>query len=172
MLEGTLPEMAELSQRTGVGRTTLYRWFGDRERLIGDVLARYLARALEDGYQRSRARGAARIVRAVEALIRETAEREALLRVLRENPHVILGVVMRPGGAVQSRSVSVMTDLIEREVVRGRLTPLFDPPTLAFVLVQVGQLHLWARAATGEEPDIAETIRITATLLNAPQGTG
>jgi AcrR family transcriptional regulator len=167
LLRGELPEMATVAERSGVGRTSLYRWFGDRDALIGDVLARYLEAAIEEGYRHSRARGGRRVARAVETLLRDAAAREPFLRLLRTQPQVMLKIIMTPGGAVHARSIATTAELIERERRAGRYRPILDAGSLAFILVQIGQSFMWARAATGAPPDVEETMRVTNALLCA-----
>lgn len=167
LLAGELPEMAALAARTGVGRTSLYRWFGDRDALVGEVLAGYLEAQLEDGYARSRARGARRVGRAIEQLLRDAASQRPLLDLLRTHPTTMLDIIMRPDGAVRTRSIAVVEDLIQRERDAGRYRPALEPAALAFALVVVGQSFMWARAATGAEPDLDRTLQVTEELLRA-----
>jgi hypothetical protein len=79
----------------------------------------------------------------------------------------MLEVIMNPAGAVHAQSVATTAALIERERAAGRYEPPLEAPTLAFILVQIGQAFMWARAATGADPDIDQTLRVTAELLRA-----
>lgn len=167
LLHGELPEMATVAERSGVGRTSLYRWFGDRDALIGEVLSRYLETTMEAGYRQSRARGGQRVARAIGALILDAAAREPLLSLLRTQPQVMLKIIMAPGGAVHARSIASVEELIERERRAGRYRPILDAHSLAFILVQIGQSFMWARAATGAPPDVEETMRVTTAILAA-----
>jgi AcrR family transcriptional regulator len=164
---GELPEMAALAEQTGVGRTSLYRWFGDRDALVGEVLSTYLEEALEQGYRHARARGGRRVARAIEALIRDATSREPFLRLLNAQPQVMLRIIMSPNGSVQTRSIATVAALIDRARQNGRYRPILDAESLAFILVQTGQSYTWARAATGQQPDVEETIRVTEALLLA-----
>jgi AcrR family transcriptional regulator len=167
LLRGALPEMAALADRSGVGRTTLYRWFGDRDTLIGEVLSRYLETMLEQGYRRARTHGGRRVASAIETLNRDAAAREPFLRLLHAQPQVMLNIVMNPDGSVQARSIATVQELIDREQHAGRYRPILDARSLAFILVQIGQSFMWARAATGAPPDVDETMRVTDALLRA-----
>jgi AcrR family transcriptional regulator len=159
--------MATVAERSGVGRTSLYRWFGDRDGLIGEILARYLESTIEQGYRKSRARGGSRVARAIETLIRDSAAQAPLLQLLRTQPQVMLKIIMAPSGAVHARSIATVEALIERERHTGRYRPILDARSLAFILVQIGQSFMWVRAATGAAPDVEETMRVTNALLRA-----
>jgi AcrR family transcriptional regulator len=167
LLRGELPEMATVAARSGVGRTSLYRWFGGRDALIGEVLSRYLESTIEHGYRKARVRGGLRVARAIETLIRDSAAHEPLLGLLRSQPQVMLKIIMTPSGSVHARSIAAVQELIERERRAGRYRPILDAGSLAFILVQTGQWFMWARAATGAPPDVEETVRVTNALLGA-----
>src|SRR3712207_720182 len=56
-VDGARVDMHTLADALGIGRTTLYRWVGDREQLIGAVLARMAGAAFEQAAERARGRG-------------------------------------------------------------------------------------------------------------------
>jgi AcrR family transcriptional regulator len=166
LLSGELPEMGALAAETGVGRTTLFRWFGDRDSLIATVMANNLEQMIEQGYCQATGTGGQRIGEAIESLLTGSAT-EPLLSLLRKHPETMLKVIMSPDGEVHTRSISSLTRLIEREQQTGHYKPLLDPREFAFVLVQVGQAFMWGRATTGTPPDLKETMRVTTALLTS-----
>ena len=167
LARGELPEMAALAERSGAGRTSLYRWFGDRDALVGEIIARVLEASLEDAFRRSRARGGRRVAAAIDALLRSGAANAPFIELLRTQSAVMLKVIMSPEGAVHARSVGAVEAMIETERRAGRYRPMLDARNLALILVQIGQAHTWARAATGAPPDVDETMRMTEALLLA-----
>src|SRR3954453_5148979 len=62
-------DMSALADELGVNRVTLYRWLGSRERLLVEVIWSLAQRALADADQRTRKRGAERIVGVVTRFI-------------------------------------------------------------------------------------------------------
>src|SRR5688572_9771256 len=57
-LAGERVDVQAIAAELGLGRTTIYRWFGSREQLIGDVLNRLTDRALEDARNGTKGKGA------------------------------------------------------------------------------------------------------------------
>jgi AcrR family transcriptional regulator len=163
--EGELVEMSSLARDCGVGRSTLHRWFGSRERLIALVLSEDLEATLRTAYATSRLRGGPRVAAAIERLLTDAATDSGFMGLLRTHPRTMLAAIMAGGEPVQETSIATVADLIALEAGAGRLVPALEPRILAFALVQVGQAFMWARAATGAPPDLAETMRVTRALL-------
>ena len=58
-LRGRRVDVQALAAELGLGRTTIYRWFGSRDRLIGEVLNRAAGPVLDEARAGARGKGAA-----------------------------------------------------------------------------------------------------------------
>ena len=61
-LRGERVDVQSIAAELGVGRTTIYRWFGTREELIGEVLPQVTKPLLEQARAEARGRGAHKLV--------------------------------------------------------------------------------------------------------------
>src|SRR4051794_21198801 len=61
-LRGERIDVLSIASELGVGRTTIYRWFGTREELIGEVLPRVTKPLLDQARADALGRGADRLV--------------------------------------------------------------------------------------------------------------
>src|ERR687897_459568 len=100
-LRGQRVDVQAIAPELGVGRTTIYRWFGTREELIGDVLVRVTEPLLQEARAGARGRGAAKILDTFDRFNRSLVDAPALRRfVEREREPATLGyAIVRLGEA-------------------------------------------------------------------------
>jgi AcrR family transcriptional regulator len=166
-LRGWRIDVQAIAAELGVGRATLYRWFGSREGLIGEVLVAEFD-ALADAAQRdARGRGPARLLDAFDRINRGLAEAPALRRFLEHERDTALRILTSSAGAVQPRAVARIAALIEAEDDR----PAIDAQTLAYAIVRLAEAFLYNDAAAGIRGDVARLRDVEALLLGVTAGT-
>jgi AcrR family transcriptional regulator len=164
-LAGRRIDMQQLAAELGLHRTTLYRWVGTRDRLLGEVLWSIAEPALREADAASRARGAERIARAIDRYTRATLEAPFMHRFLTEEPEAALRVLTSKDGVVQGRSVAFVREIIEQEVERGTLEPPLAPGDLAYLIVRIAESFLYTDLITGEQPAPEKAAQAARALL-------
>src|SRR5205807_1164545 len=104
----------------GIGRTTVYRWFGSRDDLIGEVVVRAAEPLLERARSSARRRGAEGLLETFDNFNREIAGAPALLQFVENEREAALRVITSGAAKVQPRIVEMITGLIVAEVDAGR----------------------------------------------------
>src|ERR1700676_1873010 len=92
---------AELS----LGRTTIYRWFGSRDELIGEVLVRAAEPLLKDAREGARGTGGPALLDTFDRFNRSLANAPALRRFVEREREAALRVITSGAGNVQPRMV-------------------------------------------------------------------
>ena len=165
-LERRRLDMRELAAELGMGRATLYRRVGNRDRLLGEVLWFLARRALVDAVEHAGERsGAERIVAVVDGFLSFARAQPALRALLDAEPEAALRVLTSKQGPVQLGLVEALERLLAEEEARGALRLPSDRRTLAYVVVRIGESFLYADAIAGEEPDLAAAVELVARLL-------
>src|SRR3954470_23144214 len=77
-LRGQRIDVRAIAGELGVGRTTIYRWFGSREELLGTVVARAAEELLDSIHADSRGSGADRLLGIFDRFNRALADAPAL----------------------------------------------------------------------------------------------
>jgi AcrR family transcriptional regulator len=159
-------DMRALATETGMARATLYRKVGSRDRLLGEVLW-YLtrlewARAFEGVGD---VRGAQRVTEVIRRFMTRVQAGPALRRLLDAEPEATLRILTSKHGAVQQRIIATIERLLAIEEERGALRPFIDRPTLAYVIVRIGESFLYADVIADAEPDVDRAVEIIARLL-------
>jgi len=167
-------DMRSLAVQLGIGRATLYRKVGSRDRLLGEVLwfmtRHEIAQALRQG---SGLTGAERIVSLVGAFMHGAHGRAALRRLLDSEPEIALRILTSKHGPVQRGMIGVVRRLLDQEEAIGSLRLNIDPDTLAYVIVRIGETFLYGDVIAGHPVDIDQATEVVARLLvgsSAPIG--
>lgn len=167
-LESRRLDMRALAGQLGIGRATLYRRAGGRDRLLGEViwwLTRHLiARALK-GAEGSRGRD--RVVAVVANLLHDVHGQPALQRFLDAEPEAALRIMTSKHGRVQQGIVEALERLLAEEVDAGRMSLGIDRHVLAYTIVRIGESFLYADVIADNEPDVDQAVDIVARLMGS-----
>lgn len=166
-LRGDRLDMQAMASELGVSRTTVYRWAGNHDQLLGEVisaLAHETFRAAERGV---RQQGRARVLTVFGNVMRRIATNHGVQAALRRDPQQFLRVVTNDG-PVNRAATTLCAELLRREVERGTLELAAGVDELAFALIRMGETGLYADMLAGVEPDIDRLLEIAALLLLPP----
>ena len=162
-------DMRALAAALGMGRATLYRKVGNRDRLLGEVLW-YLTRvamtcALVDGEGK---RGAERVVAVLRVFMSKVNESPELRHFLETEPEAALRILTSKHGPIQSSVTEGLERLLVDEEERGHLHPTIDRSTLAYVIVRIGEAFLYSDVIADQDPDVDAAVEVVAQLLREP----
>lgn len=168
-LAGQRVDITVVARRLGLGRATIYRWFGSREKLLGEVVARELEQLVARKRARVRRRGAVGLLEVFDGVNRALARSTALGRLLEQERESAMRLLTSSAGVVEPRAVACIEALITEDVSAGRYVPLVDPATLAYALVHLRHAFLLNDAVTGIRGDHARLRAVQAALLGVPR---
>jgi AcrR family transcriptional regulator len=164
-LRGRRVDVRAIAAELGLGRSTVYRWFGSRERLIGEILVRAADPLLDAARSEARGRGAAALLDTFDRMNRSLAEAPALRQFLEQERGTALRLITSSAGVVQPHFVARITSLIEDEVRAGAYEPAVDPATLGYAIVRLAEAFLYNDAAVGIRGDVERLKEVEAALL-------
>jgi AcrR family transcriptional regulator len=158
-------EVSAIAAELGLARATLYRWFGSRDRLLGETIARDAEEYFRRVRARVKGRGGSALLETFDQINRGLTRSSALRRFLEQERESALRTLTSSGGIVEPRSVAVIADLIDDEVRRGAYDPPVDPPTLAYAIVGLANAFLYNDAVAGIRGDVDRLRDVEAALL-------
>ena len=159
-------DMQELAAELGVSRTTLYRWVGSRDQLIGEILWSLTERALEDAKAQAKGTGAEWLLD-VYRISTDTIPRfEPLRHFVEAEPEAAMRAMMSRHSAQQRRLIGAWEQILVETVRERGLKLKLDTSTLAFVMVRVGESFLWTDLITGEPPDVNKAYEVVRVLIS------
>src|SRR5262245_40157521 len=137
-LHGERVDVQAIAAELGLGRTTIYRWFGSREGLVGEAVALAAEPLFEEARAAASGRGGAALLDTFDRINRGLAAAPALRSFL-ELERDALRILTSSGGIVQPHAVAMIQRFIEDEAREGAYEPPVDPSTLAYAIVRLAQ---------------------------------
>src|SRR5918995_1303794 len=158
-------DVQAIAAELGLGRATIYRWFGSRDGLIGAVLVRAAEALLEQSRAAARGKGAKRLLDTFDRYNRGVAEYRGLRRFVDSEREAAIRILTRGDGHFQPRLVALVANLIEDEVRAGSYEPPVEPATLAYAIVRLGEAFIYNETATGMRGDIDRLSEVQGLVL-------
>ncbi len=144
-------DMSLLAERLGVGRATLYRWVGNRDELLGTVLAEATERTYRKAMsQASGGQGPEYILDVFGRVMRSVESSTELRALTKREPMVFIKLAMMPG-SIESISASITAEILQSQVDAGQLTITLSPQVLGEALVRICDVHLYAPPCSAEK---------------------
>jgi len=166
-LAGQRVDVTVVAARLGLGRATIYRWFGSREALLGEVVAQQLELLVARKRAEVRRRGAPGLLEVLDRVNQTLTRSRAVRQLLEHERGAAMRMLTSSAGVVEPRAVACIQALIEEEAARGYEPPT-DPETLAYALVHLRHAFLWNDATSGVRGDYARLRDVSAALLGIP----
>lgn len=157
-------DMQSLAAELGIGRTTLYRWVGDRESLISGMLSAMVAEVIATSADEAEGEGLDRVIDGMKRFSVTSAGFKPLRHLVRTEPGLGLRVMMAPGSAV---SVAICAALREQLEATRPDWAGEKAGELADVITQIGMAYVWVNIANDSEPDIDRATRAMRLLVAA-----
>jgi AcrR family transcriptional regulator len=164
-LRGRRVDVQAIAAELGLGRTTIYRWFGSREELIGEVLFRAAEPLLEAARKAARGRGGPALLETFDRFNRSLADAPALRQFLEQERDAALRIITSSGGVLQPRIVARIAGLIEDEARAGTYEPPVEPATLGYAIVRLAEAFLFNDTAAGIRGDVDRLRDVEAAIL-------
>jgi AcrR family transcriptional regulator len=172
-VSGQRLEMQALARRLGVGRATLYRRAGNRERLLDEIIWWRSRHALVGSLHRSAGlHGRERIRSVVGGVLRSVVRDESLRSFLESDPETALRILTGTRSIVQHGMAAALETLIDLENERGHFVADMDTPSLAYTIVRITEGFLYSDIIADRPPDTERAIKIIDALLKGLANAG
>lgn len=141
--------MGALATSLGVDRTSLFRWVGNRDRLLSEILWSLAVPTLDAAAASAAPHGAARLVDVLDRFTADLIEAPYFRAFLTREPARALRLLTTTDSDVQSRFVARVTALVAETVDPAPLSA----EELARLLVRISESFTYADLISGERPD-------------------
>jgi AcrR family transcriptional regulator len=162
-LRGRRVDVLAIATELGLGRTTVYRWFGSRERLLGETVVLAGEPLFEAARRGARGSGGELLLDTFDRINRGLAG-AAALRWFLEQERDALRILTSSSGYVHPVMVERVAQLIEDESRRSGYEPPVDPATLAYAIVRLAEAFLY-KDGDGLHADVERLREVEAALL-------
>jgi AcrR family transcriptional regulator len=164
-LRGQRIDVQAIAAGLGLGRSTVYRWFGSREQLIGEVLNRAADVLLDAAAEGRRGHGGPGLLATFDAFNRSLAEAPALRAFVEAEREAAIRIITSGAGVTHPHIVRRIVGLIEAEVANETYAPPVDPETLGYAIVRLAEAFLLNDVVGGIRGDVDRLRTLEAALL-------
>ena len=163
-LAGERVDVQAICAELGLSRATVHRWFGSRDRVLGEVMFGLVEPLFRRIDRRTGGSAGERLVEVFERQLRALAADRALRRFLENEREAALRVLTASDGVVEPRVVELIQEMIDAETARGYRPPT-DPAVVAYAIVRIAESFLYADASRGFRGDFGRLRAVYAALL-------
>ncbi|GAA1734219.1 QsdR family transcriptional regulator [Isoptericola hypogeus] len=150
---GNRIDMGPLAASLGVDRTSVFRWVGNRDALLTEVLWSLAVPTLVQADRAAEhARGAERVAALLTHFATDLIAAGYFRDFLRREPARALRLLTTKAGPIQRRYTATAEWLVRTHLGDDPFGGAIDPPTLAYLLVRVSESFTYADLIAGEEP--------------------
>jgi AcrR family transcriptional regulator len=151
-LAGERVDMNLLAAALRVDRTSLFRWLGNRDALLSEVLWSLAEPTLTRIERATAVTGAARITTVLGDFVATLIEAPYFQGFLTKEPARALKILTTKESQVQQRYRAVVEAMLQAEVDAGRMRFSLTVHDLAYLLVRISESFTYADLITGELP--------------------
>ncbi|MGW4845735.1 QsdR family transcriptional regulator [Nocardia brasiliensis] len=151
-----------LAAAAGIGRSTLYRRYGDRNRIIGEAIWAIATAGFEDIRRECGGRGADGIAEMIRRSLRFAAAHPAMRTFVAQHTDTALRVLTSRDGVIQRRFVATFAQLIRDDI--GEFDDI-DTHSLAYAVIRIGESFYFRELITGEPDDIDAAAAVIRRML-------
>jgi AcrR family transcriptional regulator len=162
-------DVQAIAAELGLGRATVYRWFGDREKLLGEVIIRATEPVLSECRRGLAGDGGPGLLETFDRFNRALADAPALRSFVEQEHDAAMRIIASGAGIVQPRIVELITGLIAEEVEAGTYRPPLEPEVLGYAIVKLAQAFLFNDAVVGIRGDVDRLREVEAALLGVKE---
>ncbi len=163
-LHGRRIDVRALAAELGVGRTTVHRWFGTRDDLLGEVLAAAAVDLLQDIRRETPGHGGRALLDVFDRFNRALLAVPAL-RISISSERDALRVITRADHGPHPSLVRSIASMISEEIAGGYYQAPLEADTLAFAIVRLAEAFLFGEPPSGMREDIDRLRRVEAIIL-------
>ncbi len=169
---GKYENIEVLADELGIARATAYKWVGNGERLLSEVLAVLAEEMFQHADNATKSHGAKRICEILMSISRQTLATKSFRQLLERAPEKTLRLVASKSGPVQKTAIANTEAVLRQEIQLGRLPLPLDSHTMAYVLVRLCESFLYADTIAGESIDLPKLeVAINALLGHSAKAT-
>lgn len=171
-IAGRRIDMGALAGSLGIDRTSLFRWVGNRDALLSEVLWSLAVPTLAQAERaHAEAVGADRIASIMTRFADDLITAGYFREFLRREPARALRLLTTKESPIQRRYVATVEWLIRRDLGEHPLGGAIDPSSLAYLLARVSESFTYADLITGDPPSSQQARTAFRLIVRADEDT-
>lgn len=166
-LEGKRISLGDLAKELGVSRGTLYRWVGNKDLLLDEIIWSVTKPTLERAVQESSGNGIDYIVEIQRRFNKAILSSRPLQQFVDHDPSYALRILTRDARSAHERTINAVADQLEEQIADGYLRLPISALEMAILIVRTGESLIYNDIISGRSPAIEQACAVTRILLSA-----
>lgn len=166
-MAGDRIDMQDLAAELKIDRTTLFRWVGNRDTLVVEILTSLADPTIRAIAEDAEGVGGRRIANIAAAYTQTLIDSDYYRAFLQREAEKALKLITTKASPLQQHVVQKFERLLEQESDRGNLSHPMNLHDLAYLIVRIIESFTYADIITGDDPDSAKVAAAIAALLHA-----
>lgn len=151
-LKGERIHLASLSSDLNIGRATLFRWVGNKDLLLGEVLWSLYEPLMLEALHSTPGQGVDYVVGVYRHINSTLLHSEPLRRFIGEDAEYALKILTSSQSTLHSRTVDAHARILRDQVEAGHITPPMKIESLSYFMVRLAESCLYSDIINGREP--------------------
>ena len=161
--------MRTLASTLGVERTSLFRWVGNRDQFVTEILWSFSIPILNRLDEETTSEGARRVGDVVGRYAATLIQGSFFRTYLQRERERALRLLTTRASVLQRRFIAVIEHLLVRERERKTFEHSLPDAELAYLLARIAEAFTYADLITGETPDATQARLAFAVVLGDPE---
>jgi AcrR family transcriptional regulator len=166
-LKGEKISIDGLAKESGVSRITIYRWVGNKDFLMGEVLWSTFGPGLKKIIKETPGIGIEHIVEVHRRLMEMILSFPPMQRFIKEDPTYALRLVTTSASCTRERSVQVITEHLEEQESKGYIHLPAPANELAEMIIRSNESLLYSDVISGRPPAIEQACKMIRMFLTS-----
>jgi AcrR family transcriptional regulator len=165
--DGRRLNLGALADEVGVSRATVFRWVGNKDLLLAEILWSMYAQTLDYATSGAEGKGIDFLVDTYRRFGEMVVNFEPLRRFLRQDPEYALRVLTTDATHYHDRIVAAWKSLFDEQVALGSIKPQIDTDRLASLVIRINEGCVYSDMIGGRAPAIEEGCLALRLLLTS-----
>ena len=164
-LKGEKVSIDGLAKESGVSRVTIYRWVGNKDYLMGEVLWSALEPGLRKIIKETPGTGVEHIVEVHRQLMILILSFPPMQRFIKDDPAYALRLVTTPASCLRERLIEAIVEHLNEQEANGHIQLPAPAKELAEMIIRANESRMYSDVIGGRTPDIEQAFKIVRMLL-------
>jgi AcrR family transcriptional regulator len=151
-LKGERIHLASLAAELNIGRATLFRWVGNKDLLLGEVLWSIYEPLRLEALDATPGEGVDFVVGVYRHINSTILHFGPLRHFINQDPEYALKILTSSQSTLHSRTVEANTDTLKEQIALGHITPPMNVDSLSYFMVRLAESCLYSDIINGREP--------------------
>jgi AcrR family transcriptional regulator len=166
-LEGKRISLGDLAKELEVSRGTLYRWVGNKDLLIDEIIWAVAKPTFEWAIRGAAGQGIDHIVEVQRRFMTAILSSPPLQQFVDHDPSYALRILTRDARSAHERTIKAIADHIQGQIDAGHVRLALSAHDMAAIIVRTNESLIYNDIISGRSPAIEQACALTRILLSA-----